>query len=100
MFATDRLEVPWTFSVPVRNAFVDDRALDTYRFPVMRAAAFERVKVLANRLVVVRAFEAYTFPITVKFEDTELVHIPTLLLATYMLEVPVVHWEPALAATH
>ena len=28
--------------------------------------AFERVKVLANRFVVVRAFEAYTFPDTYK----------------------------------
>ena len=33
MFATERLEVPWTFSVPVRYAFVVVRALDVYMFP-------------------------------------------------------------------
>ena len=48
MFATDKLDVPWTFSVPVRNAFA-----------------------------VVSAFEAYWFPETVRFAPAVDVPIPT-----------------------
>ena len=33
MFATDKLEVPWTFKVPVKNALVVLTAFDTYAFP-------------------------------------------------------------------
>jgi hypothetical protein len=39
--------------------------------------AFAKVRVFAKMLVVVKAFEAYTFPATVRFADTELVPIPT-----------------------
>jgi hypothetical protein len=40
--------------------------------------AFERVRVLVNRLVVVKELEANTLPVTVRVEGTELVPIPTL----------------------
>jgi hypothetical protein len=50
--------------VPVlANRLVVVRALETKRLPVMRAAAFARVRVLANRLVVVRALETKRLPV-------------------------------------
>ena len=46
---------------PAVMIFVVVMAFDTYRFPVILADAFERVRVFANTLVVVKEFETATF---------------------------------------
>ena len=43
------------------NKFVVVKAFDTYRLPDITADAFERVKVFANRFVVVNEFETAKF---------------------------------------
>ena len=78
MFATDKLDVPCTLKVPVKNAFTVLRAFDTYKFPAILADAFVRVMVFAVMVTPEMVFDPASVPYRVvpTIEDPDTVFDP------------------------